>query len=135
MANKEIGDLTAYTSQPADTDLFVFQRVTAEVTRSISYLDLVRDYWETKIAAYTAVKNDRILANTTAGVFTIKLPPSPVAGDTVRVRDSHGKWNTYNLTIDRNGSKIRAATSNLTLSTQWQTVHFVYVDSTAGWTY
>ncbi|GAG32181.1 unnamed protein product, partial [marine sediment metagenome] len=110
MADKEIDDLTAYTTQPADTDVFVFKRVTAAVTRSITYLNLVKDWWETKTAAYTAVKNDRLLVNTTSVAITIKLPAAPVAGDTIRIADSHGKWNTNNVTVDRNGKKIRAAT-------------------------
>jgi len=135
MANKEIDDLTAFTTQPASTDVFVFKRITAAVTRSITFLNLTKFWWVVKTTTYTASAGDKILANTTTAAWTFKLPASPVAGDDVWVRDSHGKFNTNNLTVDRNGSKIRAAASNLTLNTQWQTVHFVFVDSTAGWTY
>lgn len=135
MANKEISDLTEFTTKPADGDVFAMEDISAEVTRKITWLNLLRDRWETKITTYTAVKHDKILANTTAGAFTVKLPASPTAGDTVEFKDSHGKWNTSNLTVDRNGSNIRAAASNYTGSTQWATVKFVYVDATAGWHY
>jgi len=135
MANKEITDLTAYTDRPSDSDVFIFERVTAGVTRKITFLNMIRDRWITKTAAYTAVADNSILANTTAAAFTIKLPAAPAAGDAVRIADSHGKWNTNNLTVDRNGKKIRAATSNITLNIQWQKVTFVYVDDTNGWIY
>jgi len=135
MANKEISDLAAFTTKPADDDVYAMEDISAEVTRKQTFLNLTKDYWETKTAAYTAVNHDRLLANTTGGIFTIKLPASPTAGDTVEIKDSHGKWNTNNLTVDRNGSKIRAAASNYTGSTQWATVKFVYVDATAGWQY
>lgn len=135
MANKEIDGLTGYTDKPADVDVFVFKRISAAVTRNISFLNLIRDRWVVKTAAYTSSANDRLLANTTSSAFTIKLPSAPASGDTIRYADSHGKWNSNNLTIDRNGKKIRAGTSNVTLSTQWQKVTFVYVDATNGWIY
>jgi len=132
---KKINELTEYTDKPADTDLLILERFSAVVTRSISFLNLLRDRWDLKIAAYTSLANDRLLANTTAGAFTIKLPLDPVEGDTVRIADSHGNWNTANLTIGRNGENIRGAASDTTLNTQWQKVTYVYVDVTIGWIY
>lgn len=132
---KDISELTEFTDTPDDADLMILWRTVAGVTRSISFLNLLRDRWVTKIAAYTSSANDRILANTTAGIFTIKLPLNPTAGDTIRIADSHGQWDTNNLTIGRNGHNIRGAASDTTLSTQWQKVTYVYVDVTVGWIY
>ena len=39
---------------------------------------------------YSAVVNDRILANTSGGAFTITLPASPIENDTVQVIDIGG---------------------------------------------
>lgn len=132
---KEIDDLTEYTSKPADADAFVFKRVVAGVTRHITFLNMIRDRWAIKIAAYTAAANDRILANTTAAAFTVTLPLTPTAGDTIRIADSHGQWDSNNLTVDRNGENIRGAGSNITHNTQWLKITYVYVDATVGWIY
>ena len=133
--SKEIDDLTEYTSKPESSDMFLFKRVTAGVTRCISFLNMVRDRWVVKTAAYTLQANDRILANTTSTAVTLTLPLSPSVGDTIRIADSHGQWNSNNLTVDRNLEKIRGASSNITHSTQWEKVTYVYVDSTVGWIY
>ena len=92
--------------------------------------------WETtpKTGTFTAVSGKGYFANTTASAFTMNLPAGS-AGDIVSVMDYAGTWQTYNLTIAANGTeKIGGvASAPVALSTQGQSVTFVYVDSTQGW--
>lgn len=89
--------------------------------------------WLVKTAAYTAVSKDRILANTSAGAFTITLPASPVAGQEVTISDAGGAFGTYNLTIARNGSNIIGQAQDLALDVSNQTVSLAYYNATRGW--
>lgn len=84
---------------------------------------------------YTAVNGDQILANTTTNPITINLKASPSTGDEITIIDARGTFGSNNLTIARNGSNIVGSASNVTLSTNFQAVTLVYVDSTTGWTY
>ena len=83
----------------------------------------------TKTANYTASAGDRILTNTSGGSFTITLPSSPTAGDTVVVYDITN-WETNNLTIARNGSTIEGVADDFILDLGQIKVDFVYSGST-----
>ena len=92
--------------------------------------------WNKKTTAYTAVRGDKILADTAdTAAFTVTLPSSAVIGDTVHVRDSVGNFNSANLTIGRNGHNIRGTAGNLIIDVDWADVELIYVDSTTGWGY
>jgi hypothetical protein len=84
-------------------------------------------------ATFTASSGVGYFCNTTAGVITVNLPAG-VAGAIVSLADYAATWQTNNLTISPNGTdKIGSQNLNATLSTQGQSVTFVYVDSTQGW--
>lgn len=91
--------------------------------------------WIKKSAAYTAHPGDNVLLDTTSAGVTITLPAAAKFGDEVRIVDSDATFDSNNCTIDRNGHNIRAAASDLTLSTENQAIHLFYVDSTVGWAY
>jgi len=81
----------------------------------------------------TAATGSGYFLNTTAGVITINLPAG-AAGSIVSVMDYAATWQTYNVTVSPNGSeKIGGVNADITLSTEGQSVTFVYVDSTQGW--
>jgi len=81
----------------------------------------------------TAVTGKGYFLNTTAGTITINLPAGS-AGDIVSVADYAATWETYNVTVAPNGTeKIGGTNANATLSTQGQSVTFVYVDGVQGW--
>jgi len=92
--------------------------------------------WQTgsiKTTTFTAVNGEGYFCNTSGGAFTVNLPVG-VAGNIVSVVDYTNTFQTYNLTIAPNGSeKIGGAAFDAVLSTQGQSVTFVYVDAAEGW--
>jgi hypothetical protein len=91
-------------------------------------------YTVTKTATYTAVANDGVLTNTTAGAFTVNLPASPTNGQQVIVADAFGVWGTNNLTVGRNGNNIAGVAQDLVCDINGTSVQFVYNTSgTASW--
>ena len=92
--------------------------------------------WDTasiKTATFTAVSGSGYFCNTTAGVFNITMPLSPSAGDIVGLKDYAGTFATYNLTVDRNGSKLDSNAANRVLDTNNRSLTMIYVDGTQGW--
>jgi len=86
-----------------------------------------------KTSPFTAVSGDGFFVNTTSGGITVTLPSSPSAGDIVAFKDYANTWDTNNLILCRNGSKINGQCSNATLDTESQSVTLIYVDGTKGW--
>jgi len=91
--------------------------------------------WDTtaKTASFTAVSGNGYFVNTTSGTITVTLPASPSAGDIVSIADYTNTFQTNAVTVARNGSPIGGIASNALLSTEGQSVTFVYVDGTEGW--
>ncbi len=92
--------------------------------------------WQTgsiKTATFTAANGEGYFANTSGGTFTMNLPAG-TAGNIVSVVDYTNTFQTNNLTISPNGSeKIGGLAEDASLSTEGQSVTFVYVDDTEGW--
>jgi len=91
--------------------------------------------WDTtaKTASFTAVSGNGYFVNTTSGAITVTLPAGS-AGDIVSLADYTNTWQTNNVTITPNGSdKIGGVNEDAILSTEGQSVTFVFVDSTEGW--
>ena len=88
--------------------------------------------WLIKTSAYTLSNLDGILADTSGGVFSLTLPPSPSLGDTVHFYDYKNTWTTNNLTILRNGSNIDGTAEDLVCDT-CQHIILTYTDATVGW--
>jgi hypothetical protein len=81
----------------------------------------------------TGVTGKGYFMNTTAGAITINLPVG-VAGSIVSMADYAGTWQTNNVIVAPNGSeKMGGIAEDSTLSTEGQSVTFVYIDSTQGW--
>ena len=92
--------------------------------------------WQTgsiKTATFTAANGEGYFANTSGGAFTMNLPAG-TAGNIVSVVDYTNTFQTNGLTIAANGSqKIGGVAAPTTLTTEGQSVTFVYVDDTEGW--
>lgn len=84
-------------------------------------------------ANYAASAFDKIMADTTAGAFTVTLPANPNPKDVIYVYDIGGAFATNNLTIARNGNKIQGVTEDLVCDTSNVRFEMFFVDATAGW--
>ena len=74
----------------------------------------------------TATAGSNYLTNTTSAAFTVTLPASPSAGDTVVVADAGGTWATNNLSVARNGQNIMGSATNLTCNVNGAVVSLIY---------
>lgn len=63
------------------------------------------------VSNYTTFNGDYILADTSAGSFTVTLPASPASGTAVRIIGNG--WQTNNLTVSRNGQTIEGVEDDL----------------------
>jgi hypothetical protein len=91
--------------------------------------------WDTtaKTAGFTGVNGNGYFINTTSGPITVNLPASPSAGDIMAVKDYTGTAGTNKITVGRNGSPIRSATSDFEISANNGGATFIYVDASEGW--
>jgi len=81
-----------------------------------------------KDADFTCAAKDQIVCNAPSTAFTITLPASPSATQSVIIANAGAAL----VTVGRNGSNINSAAENGTLP-QGNSVQLVYVDSTIGW--
>lgn len=80
---------------------------------------------------YTASIRESVFVNVTDGPIVLTLPASPVVGDFVSMVDYAGTISSTNtVTIDRNGSTIEGAASNIVLSYPKNEVQFLYTGTT-----
>jgi hypothetical protein len=82
---------------------------------------------------YVSTAEDLISANTSSGAFTIKLPASPAKFDSVTFADHYKKWETNNLTIDRNTKLIEGLAEDLTCNSASKQITLRYEEATIGW--
>ena len=86
-----------------------------------------------KTSPFTAADKVGYFVNTSGGAITVTLPASPTAGSVIALKDYNKTWDTNNVTLNRNGSKIGGNTACATLTTEGQSVSLIYVDATRGW--
>jgi len=86
-------------------------------------------------SAYTAVVNDRILADSSGAAFTITLPAvaDALVNDTIQIIDIAGSFATNNVTLGRNGANIQGAADDLDLDLNGATITIMYSGPTYGW--
>jgi hypothetical protein len=90
--------------------------------------------WQSVITSTTsATAGNGYFCNTTGGAFSLTLPGSPSIGDEVTFVDYAGTFDTYNLTVARNGKKIQGSAADLTVATERAAATLVFVDDTQGW--
>jgi hypothetical protein len=92
--------------------------------------------WDTTVkttGTFTATAGVGYFLNTTGGIITVNLPVG-AAGSSVALADYAATWQTNNVTVAANGTeKIGGVDADVTLSTEGQSVTFVYIDGTQGW--
>ena len=84
--------------------------------------------WAIKTTTYTAANKDQLIANHASTAFTITLPASPSAGNTVIIKNVGNAL----VTVGRNSSNIDSVAADGSLP-KGNAVQLVYVDSTIGW--
>ena len=84
--------------------------------------------WRVETSGYTAVSGDQIIGNHASSAFTITLPSSPSAGNTVTIKNV----GAATVTVGRNSSNIDSAAADGTLLKDGA-VQLIYVDGTIGW--
>jgi hypothetical protein len=80
--------------------------------------------WVAISTTYTASSGDSIIADTSAGSFTISLPATPSAGHTIIIADSDDFF-TNPLTVSGNGNLIEGY-NTFTLNVKNVKVEFIY---------
>jgi len=92
--------------------------------------------WDTTVkttGTFTATAGVGYFLNTTGGIITVNLPAGS-AGDSVAMVDYAGTWDTNGVVVAPDGSeKIGGVAADANLSTERQSVTFVYIDGTQGW--
>jgi hypothetical protein len=81
-------------------------------------------------ANFNAVAGSRYGVNTSGGAVTATLPASPATGAAIFFADAGGAYASNNLTIARNGQTIMGAASDLTVSTNNQSVGLFFNGTT-----
>ena len=90
--------------------------------------------WQSvQTTGFTAVAGNGYPCNTTSAAFTVTLPASANAGDTIVLVDYAGTFASNNITLGANGLNIEGATDNKFLITDREGVTCTYVDATQGW--
>ncbi len=131
------GGTTATSTTVADADRVVLNdngtMVQVAMTDIKTYIGGGTSWQAVKTSNFTAAAGQGVFCNTTGGAFTLTLPASPSIGDEVSFVDYAGTFDTNNLTIGRNSSKIHGATEDLTIAVERAANTLVFTDSTQGW--
>ena len=89
--------------------------------------------WNVVSSNVTLTVNNGYFADTSGGAKTLTLPSAPSLGDTIRINDLAGTFNTNNLTVAANSKKIQGSTDDLLIDYAQASVTLVYSNSTYGW--
>ncbi len=122
-----------------DADLFIVDDGAGGTNRKVAasriktYIGGGTQWQAVKTSNFTASAGQGVFCNTTSAAFTLTLPASPSIGDEVSFVDYAGTFDTNNLTIGRNSSKIHGAEEDLTVSVERAANTLVFTDSTQGW--
>ena len=85
--------------------------------------------WKYKIANYTAATNDRIIANSSSGTFTITLPSTPANGNYVQITDGNN-FASNNVLVNPNGNTVEGYSDNIALDLAGVTYEFIFSNGT-----
>ena len=81
--------------------------------------------WALKTSNYTAVFNDRLILDSSAGTFNVTLPATPTTGAYVQLTDG-ADLAAIPVTVLRNGSAIEDQTIDVSLDMKGVTYEFIY---------
>lgn len=84
-------------------------------------------------SSFNCLRDTEHFVDTSAGDITATLPSSPVVGMKTHITDYSGTFSVNRLTVARNGNKIMGLDEDMTVSSNWAGVTFLYVNTTLGW--
>ena len=131
------GNTSATSTTVADADRVVLNdngtMVQVAMTDIKTYIGGGTSWQAVKTGDFTAAAGQGVFCDTSSAAFTLTLPASPSIGDEVAFKDYAKTFDTNNLTIARNSSKIEGGTDNLTVDVEGAGNTLVFTDSTQGW--
>ena len=131
------GGTSATSTTVADADRVVLNdngtMVQVAMTDIKTYIGGGTSWQAVKTGDFTAAAGQGVFCNTSSAAFTLTLPASPSIGDEVAFKDYAKTFDTNNLTIARNGSKIEGDTNDLTVDVEGAGNTLVFTDATQGW--
>lgn len=89
--------------------------------------------WIYKNTNHTAVAKQGVLCDTSLGTWVLELPLNPTQGDVVGIMDYADSFETYNLTIDRNGQLIHGVAEDLVCDVKTVAFNLIYSGVETGW--
>jgi len=105
----------------------IFGSLTSEMLEGWMKLHQI---WTLQSMNYLAVSGDLIMADTSAGSWTLTLPATPQSGDAVQIQDAGDSFHINNLTIARNGSTIMGLAENMLVDVQRASFTLIYNTTT-----
>ena len=81
----------------------------------------------------SAVAGQGYFVDTSSAAYTVNLPTTPSAGDTVGVSDFKGNAATNNITVARNGELIDGDAEDLIVNLDKASFKLVFSDALTGW--
>jgi hypothetical protein len=88
--------------------------------------------WSEVTSTVTATAGQRLILDTSTSIV-VNLPVAATLGDEIRIIDGTGNASTNNITINRNGHKIEASDSDLTIDVDRAAFGLVYYNTANGW--
>ena len=88
--------------------------------------------WSEVTSTVTATAGQRLILDTSTAIV-VNLPATAALGDEIRIMDGTGNASTNNITINRNGHKIEASDSDLTIDVDRAAFGLVYYNVANGW--
>lgn len=87
----------------------------------------------TVTSSFNAVRLGQYFVDTNGGPVTGTLPANPAVGDEIRFFDLRKTFDTFALTLARNGRLIMGDSSDLVVNTESASFTLVYSGNTYGW--
>jgi hypothetical protein len=78
-------------------------------------------------------KSEGFMVDSSSNTVQVTLPASAAIGDSIRIADIAGSFQTNNCTVARNGHNIMGLAQNLTLDKQYTSIGLLYTNATYGW--
>lgn len=89
--------------------------------------------WTLVNSETSLIANNKYIADSTAGQFTLTLPATPDVGTEVWIQDYNENWATNNVLVSSSGDNIQSQVGTLVLDISGATVLLTFMGGTIGW--